>query len=181
MRRSALTPPATTPDPAGPGRSRRAKPAGAEPAPPRHRPGAPRPGRRRLITTQQLREALPAAVRKLRPRTMARNPVMLVAETGSALTTLTAVVHPSVFAWMISFWLCLTVLFANLAEAVAESPGKAQADSLRQAQAGTTARRLLHWRVGSPDRRHESIPAEHLLLHDIVLVPAGEVVPATAR
>ncbi|MFI9330235.1 potassium-transporting ATPase subunit KdpB [Kitasatospora sp. NPDC052868] len=181
MRRSALTPPDTTTDPAGPVPDwfRRPKAAGAEPAPPHpgHRPSAPRPGRRRLITARQLREALPAAVRKLHPRTMAKNPVMLVVETGSALTTLTAVVHPSVFAWLISFWLWLTVLFANLAEAVAESRGKAQADSLRQAQTGTTARRLLHWRAGIPDHRHETLPAEHLLLHDIVLVRSGEVIP----
>ncbi|MFJ4796037.1 potassium-transporting ATPase subunit KdpB [Kitasatospora purpeofusca] len=194
MRRSAPTSPDTTTDRAVPRPDwfRRPKGAGVQPEPPhRHqhrrqhpshrpgsgRPGPGRPGRRRLITARQLRDALPAAVRKLHPRTMAKNPVMLVVETGSALTTLTAVLHPNVFAWMISFWLWLTVLFANLAEAVAESRGKAQADSLRRAQAGTTARRLLHWRVGTRDHRHESIPAEELLLHDIVLVPAGEAVP----
>ncbi|MEV0189585.1 potassium-transporting ATPase subunit KdpB [Kitasatospora purpeofusca] len=181
MRHSALTPPDTTTDQKGhrPDRFRRPKGPGAEPAhrPPGHRPGPARPARRRLITAHQLREALPAALRKLHPRTMAKNPVMLVVETGSALTTLTAVLHPGVFAWTISFWLWLTVLFANLAEAVAESRGKAQADSLRRAQSSTTARRLLHWRVGTRDHRHESIPAEELLLHDIVLVPAGEVVP----
>ncbi len=130
-----------------------------------------------MIDARQLRAALPAALRKLHPRIMAKNPVMMVVEVGSTLTILTAVIHPSVFAWVISFWLWLTVVFANLAEAVAESRGKAHADSLRQAQAGTTARRLLHWRVGIPDHRHEEIPAEHLLLHDIVLVRAGEVIP----
>ncbi|MFH9354558.1 potassium-transporting ATPase subunit KdpB [Kitasatospora sp. NPDC017646] len=173
MRRSALTTPDTTSDQRQ-NWFRRPEPA-PEP-PPSHRPSTPE-GRRRLITRRQLAEALPAAVRKLHPRTMMRNPVMLVVETGSALTTISAVIHPGVFAWMISFWLWLTVLFANLAEAVAEARGKAQADSLRAAQAGTTARRLLHWRVGTRDLRHEVIPAEQLMLHDIVLVPAGEAVP----
>ncbi|WP_188298489.1 potassium-transporting ATPase subunit KdpB [Streptomyces sp. CBMA156] len=198
MRRSALTTPDTSPSTSpdatsktgpdtgpdtavgpdtGAGRQNRLRrrERGQEP-PPSHRPTSPG-GRRRLITRRQLAEALPAAVRKLHPRTMLRNPVMLVVETGSALTTFSAVVHPSVFAWVISFWLWLTVLFANLAEAVAESRGKAQAESLRRAQSATTARRLLHWRVGTRDLRHEVIPAEQLLLHDIVLVPAGEVIP----
>ena len=171
MRRSAPSTPDTTDDHQD--WFRRPAP---EP-PPTHRPSRPATDRRRLITRRQLAEALPAAVRKLNPRAMVRNPVMLVVETGSALTTVTAVIHPSVFAWVISFWLWLTVLFANLAEAVAEARGKAQADSLRAAQAGTTARRLLHWRVGTRDHRHEVLPAEELMLHDIVLVPAGEVIP----
>ncbi|MFD7589088.1 potassium-transporting ATPase subunit KdpB [Kitasatospora sp. NPDC059811] len=188
MRRSALTPPDTT----TPRTDWFRRPEGVREQPPHdrpndrphqpqhhpsHRPTGPDGGRRRLITRRQLTEALPAAVRKLHPRTMMRNPVMLVVETGSALTTLSAVIHPSVFAWVIGFWLWLTVLFANLAEAVAESRGKAQAESLRRTQAGTTARRLLHWRVGTRDHRHEVIPAEQLMLHDVVLVPAGEVVP----
>ncbi|WP_329578921.1 potassium-transporting ATPase subunit KdpB [Kitasatospora sp. NBC_01250] len=131
----------------------------------------------RLIDREQLRAALPVALRKLHPRTMARNPVMLVVETGATLTSLTAVLHPGVFAWTISVWLWLTVLFASLAEAVAESRGRAQADSLRQTQSGTTARRLLHWRLGIADSPQEVVPAEELLLHDIVLVQAGEVIP----
>ncbi|MFE7634732.1 potassium-transporting ATPase subunit KdpB [Kitasatospora sp. NPDC057518] len=176
MRRSALTTPDNTPDQQNWFRRPERTAAPAPEPPPSHRPTSPG-GRRRLITRRQLAEALPAAVRKLHPRTMMRNPVMLVVETGSALTTISAVLHPGVFAWVISFWLWLTVLFANLAEAVAESRGKAQAESLRRAQSATTARRLLHWRVGTRDHRHEVIPAEQLMVHDIVLVPAGEVVP----
>ena len=52
---------------------------------------------------------------------------MFVVEVGAALTTVTAIVRPSVFNWTIVVWLWLTVLFANLAEAVAEGRGKAQA------------------------------------------------------
>ncbi|MEU8928126.1 hypothetical protein AB0D10_45760, partial [Kitasatospora sp. NPDC048545] len=131
MRRSALTTPDTTPDQQNWFRRPERSPAPAPEPPPSHRPTSPG-GRRRLVTRRQLAEALPAAVRKLHPRVMARNPVMLVVETGSALTTISAVLHPGVFAWVISFWLWLTVLFANLAEAVAEARGKAQADSLRR-------------------------------------------------
>jgi len=77
-------------------------------------------------------KALPEALRKLDPRLMVRNPVMFVTEVGAALTTALVVASPSRFGWLITAWLWLTVVFANLAEAVAESRGRGQADSLRR-------------------------------------------------
>ncbi|MFD0260382.1 potassium-transporting ATPase subunit KdpB [Kitasatospora indigofera] len=130
-----------------------------------------------LFDPKQLLTSLPEALRKLHPRVMVKNPVMFVVEVGSALTTLSALVSPSVFAWLISLWLWLTVVFANLAEAVAEGRGKAQAESLRRARTGTVARRLERWRVGLRDVREERVPAEELILHDFVVVEAGETVP----
>lgn len=73
-----------------------------------------------------LRTSLPDALRKFDPRTQVSNPVMFVVEVGAVLTTFSAAEKPSLFAWTITAWLWLTVLFANLAEAVAEaavSPG----------------------------------------------------------
>ncbi|WP_329493494.1 HAD-IC family P-type ATPase [Kitasatospora herbaricolor] len=130
-----------------------------------------------LFDPKQLLTSLPEALRKLHPRVMVKNPVMFVVEVGSALTTLSALVSPSVFAWLISLWLWLTVVFANLAEAVAEGRGKAQAESLRKARTGTVARRLLRWRVGLERCPEERVPAEELLLYDFVVVEAGETVP----
>src|ERR1051325_2970358 len=72
------------------------------------------------LDPKMLRNAVPDALKKLDPRVMVKNPVMFVVEIGSVLTTWQAVVHPSVFAWVITVWLWLTVVFANLAEAVAE-------------------------------------------------------------
>ena len=60
-----------------------------------------------------------------------------------------AVADPSVFAWLITVWLWLTVVFANLAEAVAEGRGKAQAATLRRAKTDTIARRLIGWAPGA--------------------------------
>ena len=57
------------------------------------------------------------------------------------------------FNWTIVVWLWLTVVFANLAEAVAEGRGKAQADTLRRAKRETMARRLVSWRPGPIPRR----------------------------
>ncbi|MFV2178596.1 potassium-transporting ATPase subunit KdpB [Actinomadura sp. LOL_016] len=122
------------------------------------------------LRTNRLAAALPDALRKLDPRTLWRNPVMLVVEVGALWATLLAVAEPSVFGWLIVGWLWLTVLFANLAEAVAEGRGKAQADSLRRARTDVVARRL----AGAGEER---VPATELRLGDRVVVEAGEVVP----
>lgn len=87
-------------------------------------------------------EQFPEAVRKLDPRHMWRTPVMFLVWLGSLLTTLVAIVDPSVFAASIAAWLWLTVIFGNLAEAVAEGRGKAQAASLRATRSDTMARLL---------------------------------------
>lgn len=76
---------------------------------------------------------------------MIKNPVMFVVEVGSVVTTIDAIAKPSVFAWAITVWLWLTVIFANLAEAVAEGRGKAQAETLRRTKTETMARRLVNW------------------------------------
>ncbi|MCX4986604.1 potassium-transporting ATPase subunit KdpB [Streptomyces sp. NBC_00572] len=152
-------------------------------APPRY--PTPAPKRRRsaqggLLDPVQLVTCFPDAVRKLHPRALVRNPVLFVVGVGSVLTTLSAVFNPSVFTWVISVWLWLTVIFANLAEAVAEGRGKAQAESLRKARTDTVALRLKHWRYGTDlDRAEtEAVAATDLQLFDFVLVEAGELIPA---
>lgn len=108
----------------------------------------------------QLIKALPLAVRKLDPRHMARNPVMFVVTVGSVATTVLAVLHPSIFAWAITAWLWFTVVFANLAEAVAEGRGKAQAASLREVKRDTVARRLVG--DGNGNENEEEVPGSAL-------------------
>ncbi|WP_306362493.1 potassium-transporting ATPase subunit KdpB [Nocardia sp. CC227C] len=123
-----------------------------------------------------LLKSLPDAFRKLDPRTLWRNPVMLIVEIGAVWATVLALAAPSFFAWAIVVWLWATVLFANLAEAVAEGRGKAQADTLRKAKTDTVARRLVDW---SPGARavEERVAAPDLRRGDHVVVAAGEVVP----
>ncbi|GAA2497867.1 potassium-transporting ATPase subunit KdpB [Streptomyces thermolineatus] len=132
------------------------------------------PGRRRaaggLLDPRQLAASLPDAVRKLDPRVMVKSPVMFVVEVGSVLTTVLAIADPGWFAWAIAVWLWLTVLFANLAEAVAEGRGKAQADTLRRARTDITARRLA-------DGGEERVPGTTLRVGDLVVCEAGDVVP----
>ncbi|WP_247676039.1 zinc-binding dehydrogenase, partial [Micromonospora sp. M51] len=132
-----------------------------------------------LLDPKQLIRSLPDAVRKLNPTTLWRNPVMLIVEVGAAFTTVLAVTDPSVFAWAITIWLWLTVVFANLAEAVAEGRGKAQAATLRQAKKDTIATRLIDWKPGARANtyRDEAVPAPDLRQGDIVLVEAAGVRP----
>lgn len=167
-----------------PNRSTKKASDGAAPAP---RVGA--------ISPAQLVQALPGAFRKLDPRLMWKSPVMFIVEVGAALTTLIAIAEPFVggagtsggqsvpggFTWAIAVWLWLTVLFANLAEAVAEGRGKAQADSLRQTRTDTVAERVISYDPDA-DAAAEHAPTENvssaeLTLGDTVIVRAGESIP----
>src|SRR5215510_5020413 len=101
-----------------------------------------------LLDPKMLWQSLPDAFKKLDPRVQVKNPVMFVVEVGAVLCMYTAITKPSIFNWTIVVWLWLTVLFANLAEAVAEGRGKAQAETLRKTKRETVARRLVNWRPG---------------------------------
>jgi K+-transporting ATPase ATPase B chain len=130
-----------------------------------------------LLDPRQILTSTPDAMRKLNPATLWRNPVMFIVEVGSVYTTVLAVANPSSFAWLITVWLWLTVIFANLAEAVAEGRGKAQAESLRRAKQDTMARRLIGWSPGTLSSAEEAVAATELQQGDIVVVEAGQVIP----
>ncbi|MFE6891450.1 potassium-transporting ATPase subunit KdpB [Streptomyces sp. NPDC057694] len=124
-----------------------------------------------LFDPKQLVKSLPDACRKLDPRVMIKSPVMFVVLVGSVLTTVFSFTDPTDwFGWAISAWLWLTVIFANLAEAVAEGRGKAQADTLRKAKTDTVARRL----TGD---REEQVPGTALTIGDLVVCEAGDIIP----
>ena len=124
-----------------------------------------------------VRQALIDSLVKLNPRTMMRNPVMFVVETGSVVTSALLIkdmVRSSGsfgFDLQITLWLWFTVLFANFAEAMAEGRGKAQAETLRRAKSETMANRLL------PDGRIETVCGSDLRVGDLVLVSANETIP----
>jgi potassium-transporting ATPase ATP-binding subunit len=129
-----------------------------------------------LLDPKMLWKSLPDALIKLDPRTLWHNPVMFIVELGAAWSTVLAITDPSWFAWLIVVWLWLTVLFANLAEAVAEGRGKAQAESLRRTKTATMARRLIGWEPGVPGREEE-VAAPLLEQGDIVVIEAGQPIP----
>ncbi|HEY5516216.1 MAG TPA: potassium-transporting ATPase subunit KdpB [Pengzhenrongella sp.] len=142
-----------------------------------------RPAGRQAIGPRQLAAALPAALRKLDPRELSGSPVMFVVEVGAVACTVLSVVHPSMFAISITVWLWATVVFATLAESVAESRGKAQAASLRASQAQTTARKItaprdtLDYTTGLADLPTTDVPSSSLHVGDVVVIVAGETIP----
>ncbi|KQS18094.1 potassium-transporting ATPase subunit KdpB [Frigoribacterium sp. Leaf186] len=146
------------------------------------------------FSAAQLVAALPGALRKLDPREMWHNPVMFIVEVGAAYTTVLAIAGlftgpqtsggspvPGSFTWAIAIWLWLTVVFANLAESVAEGRGKAQAETLKATRTSTTARRVASYDAtsdaGAERASLESVSSADLTLGDTVVVTAGELVP----
>src|ERR1700744_4422175 len=118
--------------------------------------------------------AIGDAFKKLDPRLMIKNPVMFVTMVGAALTTagiFTAHADLRGFVVQLAIWLWFTVLFANFAEAMAEGRGKAQAQALRKTRVQTTTRRVKNGGT-------EDVNATELRKGDVVIVRAGEVIPA---
>jgi K+-transporting ATPase ATPase B chain len=127
--------------------------------------------RRGLFDRDILRHAGIEAVRKLDPRVQIKNPVMFVVLVGTVVTLIEAIAHPSVFSWLVTVFLALTVLFANFAEGMAEGRGKAQADALRRTRTRTDARLV----SGGAEQR---VAAADLKVGDLVVCEAGDVIPS---
>ena len=160
-----------------------------------HQQHAPRLSKRRGLSWSQIGEALPGAFRKLHPREQWHNPVMFIVWVGAVLITAVAIAEPFLggaeasggspipgsFSGAIAVWLWLTVLFANLAESIAEGRGKAQAETLRRTRTSTLAERVDSYdEAADPAAERASttrIASAALGLGDIVVVTAGELIP----
>jgi len=158
-------------------------------------PASGRPTRRAGFTWDQVFASLPGAFRKLDPRDQWHNPVMFIVWIGAVLTTALAIAEPflggpgtsggtpvpGAFTWLIAVWLWLTVLFANVAESVAEGRGKAQADALRKTRTSTPAQRVVAYEptsdAGAEHAGLTEISSAELRLGDVVVVSAGDLVP----
>ena len=135
-----------------------------------------------LIAGGQLKSAIVESLRKLNPKAQIRNPVMFVVFMGSIVTTILAMLATMgrveygapAFVWAVAAWLWFTVIFANLAEALAEGRGKAQADALKATRRDVMARQL------TDPSNHlvvETIAAASLRKGDVVYVIAGDTIP----
>jgi K+-transporting ATPase ATPase B chain len=121
------------------------------------------------------------SLQKLDPRVQLRNPVMFAVYLGSVLTTIlwinSLVTKSTESPWFIlgiAVWLWFTVLFANFAEAIAEGHGKAQAASLKKSRTSVVAKRL----KSRSGQQTEEVSAADLKVDDVVIVVAGETIPA---
>jgi K+-transporting ATPase ATPase B chain len=158
-----------------------------------------------LFNATLVNQAMVDALKKLRPRDQIRNPVMFVVYLGSILTTLLWIQAlrgfgeaPAGFILGIAAWLWFTVLFANFAEAIAEGRSKAQAEALRSSRKSIVAKKLVGGGSTTPSAdfeatsdggtgnrpstRHGSkvvpTPSTALRMGDVVLIEAGDFVPA---
>jgi K+-transporting ATPase ATPase B chain len=132
-----------------------------------------------LFQPEIVKRALIDSFKKLDPRVQVRNPVMFVVEIGSVITTVTWLIQafggkplgggsePAWYTFTIAIWLWLTVVFANMAEAFAEGRGRAQADTLRSMRKETVATL----------RDGTTKAAAELTRGDVVVIPAGELIP----
>jgi K+-transporting ATPase ATPase B chain len=124
-----------------------------------------------------LKAAIGDSILKLNPRKMVHNPVMFAVEVVALGATILVIRDLSIgksvlLSAQIVFWLWLTVIFGNFAEAVAEGRGKAQADALRKTRSQTIAKKLA--RLDS--RATENVSALTLKVGDLILVEAGDMI-----
>jgi K+-transporting ATPase ATPase B chain len=139
----------------------------------------PRRAQGGFFDPKQLWKSTPDAFKKLNPATLYKNPVMFIVEIGSVWTTWLAISEHTSFAIITTIWLWLTVLFANVAEAVAEGRGKAQAETLRRAKTTTMARLLDSWTPGAAaaSLSEQEVSATTLQQGQYVVVEAGQLIP----
>jgi len=138
------------------------------------------PEQKSVFDPALLRAAFIESVKKLDPRLLWRNPVMLCVEIASVITVITFIMsltgagrEPAWFTGQVSVWLWLTVLFATFAEALAEGRGKARAASLRKSRTDVMARQL----AGSdPAGTTTAIGANQLRKGDHILVETNETI-----
>lgn len=130
----------------------------------------------KFLEKEVLRESLVKSIAMLKPSVQFKNPVMFIAYISAITTTVYILLHlfsgkVSWFELQITLWLWFTVLFANFAQALAESRGKAHAASLRKSQTQMYAKRI--W-----NHKEYKIPICDLKKGDIVLCEAGDMIPA---
>ena len=131
-----------------------------------------------MFDTKILIEAGFESFRKLDPTILWRNPVMLAVEAVAFVATILFfrdIWHggDALFSGQLVFWLWLTVLFGNFAEAVAEGRGKAQADALRETRSHAPAKQLYN----AEGDKYTVVSALQLNPGDLVLVEAGDLIP----
>jgi len=139
-----------------------------------------KPVARSIFDPRIMRPALIDSLKKLDPRTLWRNPVMLCVEIASFITLITFVMSlagksadPAWFTGLVSLWLWLTVIFSTFAEALAEGRGKARAASLRKTRTEVVARQLTRPEFGSD---FTMVSANQLRKGDCIMVEAGELI-----
>ncbi|MGE4547275.1 MAG: HAD-IC family P-type ATPase, partial [Desulfurella sp.] len=135
-----------------------------------------------LYSSDLFKTATINAIKKLNPKSLKSNPVMLAVEIGSILTTIEFIAEligiksgPVWFTGWVSLWLWFTVIFSNFAESLSESRGKARAETLKKTKTEIIAHKLKEAKFDAP---FEDIPSTQLKKGDFVLVKENELIPS---
>lgn len=135
---------------------------------------------RGIFNPKLLKAALIDSFKKLDPRALWRNPVMLSVELGSVITTINFIFNvvtgngePAWFTGIVSLWLWLTVIFATFAESLAEGRGKARAESMKKTRTEITAKKLKKPELGGT---YELVPSAQLRKGDFILVDTNDLI-----
>ncbi len=130
-----------------------------------------------LFDKRLFTEALIDSFRKFAPKAMYKNPITVVVVACSVISTadlFQKIMSGDAFGFslQVSLWLWFTALFANFSESLAEGRGKAQAASLRKTKSEVIAKRI------TSGSHFELVTASLLQIGDIIVVEAGDVIPA---
>jgi K+-transporting ATPase ATPase B chain len=133
-----------------------------------------------IFDPKLIKAAFIDSFKKLDPRALWKNPVMLSVEAGSVITTVVFICNlitgkgePAWFTGMVSIWLWLTVIFATFAESLAEGRGKARAASMRKTRTEVMAKKLKKPELGG---KYELVPSVQLRKGDLILVEAKDII-----
>ncbi|MCE5214638.1 MAG: potassium-transporting ATPase subunit KdpB [Methanobacterium sp.] len=134
-------------------------------------------GKSSIFQRKILIDAFQGSFARLNPLKLLNNPVMLIVEIGAIITTILTIYNIFIsenflFNLQITIWLWFTVIFANFAEAIAESQGKARAESLKQTRTDALANKI------RADGSIEEVSALTLKKDDLVWIKEGEIIPS---
>ena len=130
-----------------------------------------------VFHTKIVINCLQESIFMLRPRVQLRNPTMFVTYLGAIITSIyviSEIINHSLiwFNFLIALWLWVIVIVANFAEAIAESRGKAQAESLRKTQTEAYAKQIQHG-------IEVKIPSSELKKGDLIICESGDIIPGS--
>jgi K+-transporting ATPase ATPase B chain len=133
-----------------------------------------------IFDPKLMRAAFSDSLKKIDPRGLWKNPVMLSVEAGSVITTINFIYNlisgkgePAWFTGAVSAWLWLTVIFATFAESLAEGRGKARAESMRKTRREIMAKKLKRPEL---DGEYKLVSSAELRKGDIILVEAKDLI-----
>ena len=129
-------------------------------------------------------QAVRIMMHRLHPGQLPKSPVLLVVTVAAVLTTAVLIFRlaggagSAGFTGQIAAWLWITVAALTSGEAIAEARGRARAGNLRGLATQPTAKLLLMPYDLSLKDLYEKTPAHALEVGEVVLVEAGDVIPA---